>query len=152
MPSPPETDREYAYFCATGSFDPETITKLIELKPIDCHSTGDAFERNGHTFRRRKSMWKFESGLDDTCSLNEHISMLLRYLTPRKIGLLEASTMAKLQIVCVCHHYSNFSFALDFEQQKAATALGVGFWFDAYNYGDTHEEMLDLREQVTPRS
>lgn len=54
--------------------------------------------------------------------------------------------MAKLQIVCVGTYSYNFSWAPDFEHQKQATSLGIGFWFDIYLYGDPHEEMVELRE------
>jgi hypothetical protein len=151
MPSPPDTNREYAYFRAVGIFDPADITKAIGLEPTECWSLGDEFVRRGHTLTRRGSCWKLDSGLDDTNPLGQHVDALLRKLTPRRAGVLEAAPMAKLQIVCVGYYYQSFSWELDFHHQQLATALNIGFWFDTYSFGDYHEEMVELREQVGVR-
>jgi len=145
------TDREYAYFRAVGSFDPAEITKILGTEPNECWGTGDEFERRGHTFNRRSSSWKLESGHNDNEDLDVHISALLAKLRRQRDGLLRASTIAKLQIVCVGFYYQSFSWEPNFEHQKEITALGIGFWFDTYSFGDYHEEMVELREQVGVR-
>lgn len=152
MSSPPETDREYAHLLAIGSFDPSEMTQLFGIEPNDSWKTGDCFERNGHNFKRRNSVWKLDSGLDDTAILNDHIAAFINRLRSSKVGLLEARTKAKLQIVCVSCRYQSFNFQLNFELQVEATALGIGFEFFAYGFGDYHEEMMELREQVLPMS
>ena len=148
MPSPPETDREYAYFHALGSDDPTAITKALSMEADESWRVGDAFDRRGHRLRRKSSCWRLKSGLEDTQRLDDHVDALLHRLRPHRDALLQVGTRFRLQIVCVSFAYQSFSWALDFEAQKEATALGIGFWFDTYSFGDYHEEMVELREQL----
>jgi len=152
MSNSADPDREYAYFRATGSFEPSQVTKEIGLKPTEQWETGDEFDVRGNKLNRRSSCWKMDSGLLDTESLDNHINALLRILRPKRDGILRASTFAKLQIVCVGFYYQSFSWEPNFEHQKEITALGIGFWFDTYSQGDYHEEMVDLREQLGIRN
>lgn len=152
MSSSTATDREYAYFRATGSFDPIQITNELGLEPNKQWEAGDEFDVRGKKLIRRSSHWQMDSGLLDTESLDNHIDELLRTLRRRRDGILRASTFATLQIVCVGFYYQSFSWAPNFEHQKEITALGIGFWFDTYSFGDYHEEMVDLREQLGIRS
>ncbi|MBP1873871.1 hypothetical protein LPJGGPFB_02901 [Ensifer adhaerens] len=145
-------DREYAYFCAVGAFDPTDITNAIGLDPSESWATGEGFFARGHAFRRAQSRWKLNSGLDDTHPLNQHVRSLLDALSPYREGLLHAATMARLQIACVGYYQQSFGWELDFELQKLATALSIGFCFDMYSFGDHHEEIVALREQVCVRS
>lgn len=148
MSAPVPSRREYAYFRASGVFDPADMTRCIGVEPSECWAVGDDSVRRGHTHKRRNSQWSLRSRLEDTEPLDSHVGELLRVLQPRRLGLLEAATMAKLQIVCVGSYSYNFSWEPDFEHQKLATALGIGFWFDIYLYDDPHEEMVALREQL----
>lgn len=152
MASPPETDRQYAYFRAIGEDDPAEITSLLGFEPNESWRLGDVFERRGHSFRRRSSSWKLNSGLEDTEALDLHIDALLRKLSPHRDELLKVRVKFKTQIVCVGHAYQSFSWELDFDAQRSATALGIGFWIDAYSFGDHHEEMVELREQLRVRA
>ncbi|KKC36532.1 hypothetical protein WH87_14190 [Devosia epidermidihirudinis] len=102
--------------------------------------------------KRRSSSWKLSSGLDDTEALDTHVGSLLRQLRPRRDGLLKASSIAKLQIVCVGYYFQNFSWELCLDHQQLASALNVGFWFDTYSLNDHHEEMVALREQLGLRT
>ena len=148
MSNSANTDREYAYFRATGSFDPVQVTNELGLKPGECWKTGNEYVVRGKKLHRRSSCWRMESGLPDTESLDNHIKVLLRQLRPKRDGILRTSTFAKLQIVCVGLYYQSFSWEPNFEHQKEITALGIGFWFDTYSYGDYHQEMGDMREQL----
>ena len=148
MTSPPESDSHYAYFRAVGASDPSEITQLLGIEPTESWNVGDAFERRGHTFKRRSSMWQLESGCDDKRLLEDHIEALLQRLERYRNELLDICTRYRTQIVCVSYVHQSFSFELDFDSQRRATELGVGFWFDAYSFGDYHEEIVELREQL----
>ncbi|MEP1518741.1 MULTISPECIES: DUF4279 domain-containing protein [Rhodobacterales] len=152
MSNSADTDREYAYFRATGSFDPIQLTNELGLEPSECWETGEEFEVRGNKHNRKSSCWKMDSGLLDTENLDSHINELLRKLRPKRDSILRASTLAKLQIVCVGFYYQSFSWEPNFEHQKEITTLGIGFWFDTYSFGDYHEEMVDLREQLGVRA
>ncbi|WP_037254968.1 DUF4279 domain-containing protein [Roseobacter sp. SK209-2-6] len=148
MSSPPETDREYAYFRAVGTEDPVFVSNLLNLEPNDVWKLGDPFERNGRSFLRRGSQWKLGSGLTDQDTLSDHLSELLKRLEPQREGLLRVKEKFRTQFVCVGYYYQSFSWELDFDLQRRATALGIEFWFDTYSFGDHHEEMVELREQL----
>lgn len=148
MTSMPATSREYAYFRAHGVFDPAAVTRVIGIEPTESWNVGDTFTRRGHNQLQRFSRWSLASGYQDTEPLNGHVTALLGRLAPHRAGVLEAATMAQLQIVCVGTYSYNFSWELDFASQQMATALGIGFWFDIYGFGDPHEEMVEMRERL----
>ena len=148
MSSPPESDREYAYFRAIGTGNTRAVEISMDLKRTEHWNVGDEFERKNKIFKRRSSCWKLESGYDDTNRLELHIEALLNKLTPKSNILNKIQSEYKLQIVCVSFAYQSFSFELPFEMQKTATNLGIGFWFDSYSFGDHHDEIVELREQL----
>ena len=129
MTSPPETDREYAYFQAVGVDDPKEISSALQMEPDDICKVGDDFERRGRIFQRRGSKWRLDSGLTDRSPLSEHLKTLLWRLEPKRDALFRIREKFKTQFVCVGFYYQNFSWELDFDLQRRATALGIGFWF-----------------------
>jgi hypothetical protein len=148
MTSPPETDREYAYFQAVGVDDPKEISSALQMEPDSICKVGDEFERRGRTFQRRASSWRLDSGLTDRDPLSEHLKTLLWSLEPKRDALFLIREKFKTQFVCVGFYYQNFSWELDFDLQRRATALGIGFWFDTYSDANCHEEIVELREQL----
>lgn len=148
MSSPPETDREYAYFRAVGVGDANLIESLMGLSGTEHYNVGDEFQPKDRVYIRKYSSWRLDSGYDDKARLEEHIEALLNMLTPKIEILRQIASEYKLQIVCVSFVYQSFSFELPFEMQKRATNLGISFWFDSYNMGDVHEEVTELRDQL----
>lgn len=120
----------------------------MNLSSSEHWNVGDEYERRDKTFKRRSSCWRLDSGYQDTEILEKHIEALLHKLTPKIEILRQLQCEYRLQIACVSFVYQSFSFELPFELQKMATNLGISFWFDSYSFGDTHEEMLELREQL----
>ncbi|WP_282607031.1 DUF4279 domain-containing protein [Pelagibius sp. Alg239-R121] len=151
MPLTPQTDHQYAQFVALGMRDPEEITQLLGIEPYESWKVGDTFERRGHKLKRRSSMWCVTSGYDDTHSLEDHIEALLRRLGPHRNALLDIGTRYDMQISCVSYSYQSYDFELPFDLQRDATELGIRFRFASYDYGDQHEEIVELREQLNIR-
>ncbi|WP_426034944.1 DUF4279 domain-containing protein, partial [Cypionkella sp. TWP1-2-1b2] len=75
-----DTNREYAYFRAVGSFYPTEMTGILGLEPTECWKAGDSFQRRGHILRRPSSCWKLDSGCNDTEELDAHVNALLARL------------------------------------------------------------------------
>lgn len=148
MNSSPVSDREYAYFRAVGIFNPVDASRFIGLAPSESWAAEDEFTLRGHTRKRQNSCWIWNSGLNDSEPLSRHVDVLLQELSPRRSGLLETSSIAKLQIVCVGFYAQSFSWELDTQQMRIASALNIGFWFDTYSLNDPHEEIVSLREQT----
>jgi hypothetical protein len=151
MPSPPETDRQYAYFQAYGTGDPKDVTQILGIEPTECWKVGDEYERRGHTFKRRYSNWTLDSGHNDKQPLEAHIQALLQKLERHRNELLDIGTRYSTQIVCVSYAYQSSEFILSLDVQRRATDLGICFRFAAYSFGDHHEEIVELREQLGVR-
>ena len=109
-----DTNREYAYFRAVGSFYPTEMTGVLGLEPTECWKAGDSFERRGRILRWPSSYWKLDSGCNDTEEFDAHVNALLARLRRHREGLLRAINIAKLQFVCVGFYYQNFSGELNF--------------------------------------
>lgn len=122
------------------------------IEPTESWRLGDVYERRGHTFHRKSSLWRIESGLPDTQHLDLHVEALVQKLAGHRDAIHTIRTKFQTQIVCVSFAYQGFSWELDFHSQSRATALGIGFWIDAYNFGDHHEQMVELREQLGVRA
>ena len=147
MSSPPETDREYAYFRVTGMGDAGAIDKAMNLSGAEYWNVGDEYERRSRVFKRKSSAWHLDSGFQDTDDLDKHIEALLELLKTKADILNTIKAEYRLQIVCVSFVYQSFSYELPFNLQKIATDLGISFWFDSYSFGDLHEEIMELRGQ-----
>lgn len=149
MVAPPETDREYAYFHAIGSEDATTVTDILKIEPSSVWNVGEPFEVRGRKHFRRGSSWRLDSRLTDRDPLGDHVDALLRRLEPKKNELQELHPCFRTEIVCVAFVYSSFDWELNFELQRCATSLGISFRFDFYPFGDLHEEIVGLREQLS---
>lgn len=149
MVAPPETDREYAYFHAHGSEDARAISGILGLEPDKVWNVGDTFEVQGRKHFRRSSKWRLDSGLTDQDPLTDHVEALLDKLERKRAALQSLQSAFLTEIVCVAFVYSSFAWQLRFDLQRRATSLGISFNFDFYPFGDLHEEMVALREQVT---
>lgn len=148
MTSPPEIDRHYAYFRASGSADVSNLDEILKLSADEQWNVGDSFERRGRSHTRKNSCWRLDSGLGDDKPLSDHLERLLYVLQSKRVALLEMGTEFSLEFVCVSFVYQSFGFELDFQIQRAATNLGVSFSFDSYSFGDLHEEIVELREKL----
>src|SRR5689334_5756370 len=78
MSMPSLTRREFAYLSISGPGTHETVTERLGLKPTEAWNIGDINPRTGEP--RRFMRWQLKSGLDDTRSLDEHITSLLHFL------------------------------------------------------------------------
>ena len=152
MSSPPETDREYAYFRAIGVGDVKQIDQAMNLSGSEFWNVGDTFQPRDIVFTRKSSCWQLDSGHDDKEDLEKHVEALLSKLSSKVEVLRSISSEFQLQIVCVSFTYQSFSFELPFELQRRATNLGISFWFNFYPFGDIHEEIVALREELARSS
>jgi len=148
MTSPPETDREYAYFSATGVGDAKIVDDLMNMNNSEYWNIGDQFELMERKFSRKYSCWRLDSGYDDTHEVEKHIEALLLKLGPKLETLNKIRPEFELKITCVGYTYQSFGFELPFELQRQATSLGIGFSFDFYPFGDIHEDIVEMRAQL----
>ena len=135
MASPPLTNREYAYFRVTGKGDHDKVSKILGLEPTNEWSEGDINPRNSKP--REFMCWNYESGLDDTHPLEEHINKIFLELSPLEEALLELSKEYNLYIQCVGYYPpSGHGAHLDQETVKKAARLGLAFDLDFYYVSD----------------
>ena len=59
------------------------ISSRLALIPSSIHERGEVIsKRLASAPRRTKTLWLFESGLDSSCSLEEHLQRLLQQIEP----------------------------------------------------------------------
>ncbi|MGE0230453.1 MAG: DUF4279 domain-containing protein [Flavobacteriaceae bacterium] len=146
MTSPPEWNRQFAYFRAVGDGDAEDVSRFLGLEPNESWSAGESFELYDTIFRRTSSVWRLDSGVGDDADLREHIDALLEKLARRADGLKALREIFRPEIVCVGSSYQHFYVDLAKDRLQKATSLGLRFVIDAYGFGDLHEQMMALRE------
>ncbi len=141
MASPPLTNREYAYFRATGKGSHDKFSKLIGIKPTNHWSEGDLNPRNNQP--RKFMNWNLESGFYDTHDIDEHIVSLLSMLEPLRDVLLQLGDEYDLCIQCVGYFpASGHGIHLSKEKIKRISALGLSIDYDFY-YIDDYGHDLD---------
>jgi len=140
MPSPPLTDRQYAYFHISGPGTHEEITAILGFKPSEAWNVGDINPENG---KPRKFMsWRLSSGLDDKHPLDEHIKNLFLYLAIRAEALRKLWVEYDLTLQCV-GYFAPSGHGLHFtrEQVRQAAQLGIAFDLDFYYLDDFGHEI-----------
>lgn len=143
MASPPLTNREYAYLRISGKGDHLFVSKRLGLEPTNCWSEGDVNPRNN--IPRKLMSWKYESGLDDTYSIEEHIKELFKVLEPLEETLVALRDKYELCIQCVGYFpASGHGINLNYETISKAASLGLSFDYDFY-YVDDHGHDLDYQ-------
>lgn len=89
--------------------------------------------------------WKYESGLDDTYSIEEHIKELFKVLEPLEETLVALRDKYELCIQCVGYFpASGHGINLNYETISKAASLGLSFDYDFY-YVDDHGHDLDYQ-------
>jgi hypothetical protein len=68
----------YAYFCVSGSFDPDEITECVGVKPAKSSREGEPLPKSA--IKHKSSRWALHSRLEGTSSLEEHITDVLDQL------------------------------------------------------------------------
>ena len=140
MTSPPLTDREYAYFKVTGKGAAEVVSKKLSLEPTNYTNEGDL---NPRTQKPNKFMaWRYESGLDDTHPMEEHIQLLLGKLETFENELVSLSEEYDLCIQCVNYSPgSGHGLHLDSDTILRASKLRVSFDMDFYYVSDNGHDL-----------
>jgi hypothetical protein len=57
-------------------------------------------------------------------------------------------------LVGILHKHQHGYVKCDYSNESVSKRKdeGIGFWFDTYSYGDHHEEIVELREQLGIRT
>ena len=115
-----ETNRQYAYFSITGSFDPEEITRRAGIEPSDAWRKGDKHPTNG--LERRFSRWSLRSRLPEESELEVHVADVLEQLDLRSeaFDALSNEYGGRMQLVGYFHtHYPGLYFERSVVQRLA---------------------------------
>jgi Domain of unknown function (DUF4279) len=77
-----KTNKCYAYFMVSGSFNPAQITERMGVNPTESPLEGELIK--GSKMVRKCSRWILRSRLDTTATLEEHVSDVLAQLDAKK--------------------------------------------------------------------
>jgi hypothetical protein len=120
----------YAYFCVSGSFDPDQITERVGVKPTESHREGELLPRG--TMRRKTGRWSLFSRLERSASLEQHIADVLDQLDSNAAAfeLLSSELDGVLELVGYFHaYYPGLVFDRELVQRIARYSLSVDFDF-----------------------
>lgn len=125
----------YAYFCVSGSFEPDQITERVGVKPTQSHREGDPLPKG--TARYKTSRWQLHSRLERSSSLEEHITDVLDQLDLKSAAFekLSSEMDGVLELVGYFHaYYPGLVFDRDMVQRLARYSLSVDF--DFYEFAE----------------
>jgi len=126
------TRREFAYLSITGPGLHEAVTERLGLKPSDAWNAGDINPRSGRP--RTFMAWKLRSGLDDTRSLDDHISSLLLVVGRKAMDLRELWVDYDLTLQCVGYYPPSGGSGMHFNREVVRQAAQLGFAIDCDHY------------------
>ena len=135
MASPPLTSREYAYLKITGEGSFLVISEALGLEPTNAWNKGDINRKNGRL--RNLTSWQLESGLDDRCSIDEHLNALVLLLEPVEKKLYQLSSQYDICVQCVGYFPpASHGINIDNKMVRFASRIGGSIDFDFYFVDD----------------
>ena len=133
----------YAYFCVSGSFDPDVITERVGMKPTKSSREGELLPRS--ELKRKTSRWDLHSRLERTSGLEEHIRDVLDQLDSNGAAFERLSNElgGVLELVGYFHsYYPGLVFDREIVQRLARYSLSVDFDFYEFTDGETRQVHL----------
>lgn len=121
------------YFAAFGTWErPETISAIIGREPTSFRAINSPISRNS-TALTRKSIWKIESGLPRSASVEDQLTALLKLLRPYERGVRQVAEQYSAAILCAAY-WKTFTpgVHLTFEQIHDLATLRLSFDLDMY--------------------
>jgi len=129
-----------AYFTLVGDFDPADITLRLGIEPTRSWKKGDI---NPNTqYERNHSRWSLNSRLEQTASLESHVSDVLEQLRPHASSVEQIRDEVEGGLQLVAYFYSVYpGFSLEapvlFELGKLKLGIDCDFY---YLYSDKRED------------
>jgi hypothetical protein len=132
-----KTNKCYAYFMVSGSFDPAQITERVGINPSESGLEGDSIK--GSKMRRKCSRWILRSRLDTTASLEEHVSDVLSQLDakPEAFRSLSAELGGVMELV---GYFNAYYPGLNFESNLITRLSDYHLSMDCDFYYQADEE------------
>ncbi len=121
-----KTNKCYAYFMVSGSFDPAQITERMGINPTESSLEGDLIR--GSKMVRKCSRWILRSRLDTTVALEEHVSDVLAQLDAKKeeFRQLSAELGGVMELVGYFHaYYPGLTFESDVVARLSEYSLSM---------------------------
>jgi hypothetical protein len=121
-----KTNKCYAYFMVSGSFDPAQITERMGVNPTESSLEGELIK--GSKMVRKCSRWILRSHLDTTATLEQHVSDVLAQLDAKKreFRQLSAELGGVMELVGYFHaDYPGLTFERDVVARLSEYSLSV---------------------------
>ena len=142
-----QNDTAEVYFAVwTLSAEPSEISRLIGIEPSVFYPLGSLVGRS--SARRKKSMWKLESGLPRSTPLEDQFEALAKKLLSSAERVREVAQKYECSINCAAYwHTVNPGFSFSAPLVNSLAALNVPIDFDLYCLGES-----DQSENLQPNS
>jgi hypothetical protein len=125
-PGKPEQE-PYAYFCLTGAFEPNEITRRLGVLPSETARAGDAIGRAHH--KRQSSLWILRSRLQLSGDLDQHVKNVLDQLDTNRAVFAEISRELG-GIIVIVGFSPDYAPAISLEQDTVGRLAQYGLRLD----------------------
>jgi hypothetical protein len=116
------------------------ITEMLGTQPTWCMDKGDLLYPKAAGNRAEHSLWNKESGLEDACPLDEHVSVLVDFVEGRLEKLRQMSPRCWFSIFCGFSSRSGQGgFTLESSLLLRLTMLPIDLILDLYPPGEFDE-------------
>ena len=119
------------------------MTAIVGRRPTNFEPMGQKIGQS--SLQRKQSIWRIESGLSETATLEKHLESLLTLLEQHEAGIRKALVNSRAGIQCAVYwHTSQPGFHLPPELLSRVAAIGVSLDFDMYcmDQEDRHEPVV----------
>ncbi|MBD2307081.1 DUF4279 domain-containing protein [Chroococcidiopsis sp. FACHB-1243] len=118
--------------------DPDKITAIVGIQPTKMWKVGDLVSKRS-TLRHKQNGWSFKSKLEESATLEDHISYIFEQLKPNWQNLVEICTHYYTEIECAIYFYEDDIPAIHFERQslKLISELNAEIDIDIYDLSES---------------
>jgi hypothetical protein len=125
-PSKPAQE-PYAYFCLGGAFDPDEVTRRLEVLPSETARAGDAIGRTRR--KRQNSFWMLRSRLQSSGDVDQHVRDVLDQLDANRL-VFEELTREFGGIIVIVGFSQDYAPAISLEQDTIGRLAQYGLRLD----------------------
>jgi len=106
----------YAYFALKGDFEPDALTRELNISPTRIYRKGEQNPLFKATRLYSRSTWRLDSGLDRDRALDEHVNAVMAKLEGAWEALVRVSAEYEAWLNCVIYTHGGDNPAIGLER------------------------------------